>query len=49
MSAVRSGMVYRFSREQAVEDLQALIEPLSQDPWVSWLAERAVVDVNGGT
>ena len=31
-AVVRSCMVYRFSGEQAVDDLQALIEPLGQDP-----------------
>ena len=48
-AVVRSGMMYRFSRKQAVDDLQALIEPLGQDPGVGRLAERAVLGVNGGT
>jgi hypothetical protein len=37
-AVVHSGMVYRFSGEQAVDDLQAFIEPLGQDQGVGWLA-----------
>ena len=47
-AVVRSGMVYRFSRKRAVDDLQALIEPLAQDPGVGRLAERAVLGVRSG-
>ena len=47
-AVVRSGMVYRFSRKQAINDLQAFIEPLAQDlgsvgsPNVSYSASMGV-------
>jgi hypothetical protein len=47
-AVVRSDMMYRFSREQAVDDLQALVQPLGQDPRIGRLAERAVLGVNWG-
>ena len=47
-AVMRSGVVYRFSREQAVDDLQPLVEHLGQDPGVGRLAERAVLGVNRG-
>jgi hypothetical protein len=48
-AVVRSDMMCRFSREQAVDDLQALVESLGQDPRIGWLAERAVLGLDGGT
>ena len=33
-AVVRSSTLYRFPREQGVDDLQALVEPLGQDPGV---------------